>query len=87
MSEPAHARDLSRHNNGTILTLLCTALVVVFGVAFPQEKLDLDAADRMRDAALNHSAQNERESGEVPGNRSRTSRILVSEPQGLKDDC
>jgi hypothetical protein len=34
---------------------MCTALVVVFGVAFPQQKLDLEAANRIRDAALNHS--------------------------------
>jgi carboxypeptidase Q len=55
MSKPAHVHDLCRHNNGTLLTLLCTALIVVSGVAFPQEKLDLDAANRIRDAALNHS--------------------------------
>jgi carboxypeptidase Q len=55
MSKPAHAHDLSRRSNGTRLSLMCTALVVVFGVAFPQEKLDLEAANRIRDAALNHS--------------------------------
>jgi carboxypeptidase Q len=55
MSKSAHSHDLFRHSNGTLLTLFSTALVVVFGVAFPQEKLDLDAANRIRDAALNHS--------------------------------
>ena len=55
MSKPAHAHDLSRHNKGTLLMLLCTALVGASGAAFPQEKLDLDAANRIRDAALNHS--------------------------------
>jgi carboxypeptidase Q len=55
MSKSVHAHDLFRHSNGTLLTLFCAALVVVFGVSFPQEKLDLDAANRIRDAALNHS--------------------------------
>jgi len=55
MSKSAHSHDLSRHSNGTLVRLFCTALVFVFGFAFPQEKLDLDAANRIRDAALNHS--------------------------------
>ena len=44
-----------RHSIGTLATLSCVALVVASSVALSQEKIDLGAADRIRDAALNHS--------------------------------
>jgi carboxypeptidase Q len=44
-----------RHSIGTLATLSCVAFVVASSVAFSQQKIDLGAANRIRDAALNHS--------------------------------
>jgi carboxypeptidase Q len=54
MSKSAHAHPSLLHN-GTLATLLCGALLLAAGATFSQEKADLDAAARIRDAALNHS--------------------------------
>src|SRR5580658_2585564 len=54
MSKSPHAHPSLRHN-GTLATLLCGTLLLAAGAAFSQEKADLDAAARIRDAALNHS--------------------------------
>ena len=55
MSKPTHTHCPSRHNTGILEILLGAALLCFCGVAFSQEKADLDAANRIRDAALNHS--------------------------------
>jgi carboxypeptidase Q len=44
---------LSRHR--TLAEFLCSILLLASGIASAQEKVDLDAANRIRDAALNHS--------------------------------
>jgi hypothetical protein len=54
MSKSTHAHPSLRYN-GTLATLLCATLLLAAGAAFSQEKADLDAANRIRDAALNHS--------------------------------
>lgn len=54
MSKSAHVHPSLRHN-GILAALLCTTLLLAPGAAFSQEKADLDAATRIRDAALNHS--------------------------------
>src|SRR5207249_12257100 len=55
MSKPTHTHCPPRHNTGILEILLGAALLCFCGVAFSQEKADLDAANRIRDAALNHS--------------------------------
>lgn len=54
MSKCAHAPYAFVHGKRTLTTLLCGILLVASGATFAQEKVDLDAANRMRDAALNH---------------------------------
>ncbi|HKW33113.1 MAG TPA: M20/M25/M40 family metallo-hydrolase [Candidatus Acidoferrum sp.] len=41
--------------NTTLSLFLCAAVLLVSGIATAQERTDLDAAKRIRDAALNHS--------------------------------
>ena len=55
MSKSAHAHHLSLRHKGTLATILGATLLLAAGAAFSQEKVDLDAANRIRDAALNHS--------------------------------
>src|ERR1017187_2565139 len=42
-------------HNGTLAKLLCAGLLVPSGLVFSQVEPDADAANRIRDAALNHS--------------------------------
>src|SRR5271165_4605914 len=54
MSNPVHSQYPVR-NHGTLAKLLCAAILYVSGVAFSQENVDVDTANRIRDTALNHS--------------------------------
>ncbi len=55
MSKPTHSHSPSSHNTGTLATLVCAVLLLSSSGAFSQEKVDLEAASRIRDAAFNHS--------------------------------
>ncbi len=55
MSKSAHAHHPSLRHIPILAMLLCATLLLAAGVAFSQEKPDLDATNRIRDAALNHS--------------------------------
>lgn len=55
MSESIHTHHLALNRNRTIATLLCAVVIPISGFVTAQEKVDLDASNRIRDAALNHS--------------------------------
>ena len=46
---------LLRPRRGTLAAFLCPIVLLTAGIATAQEKMDLDAANRIRDSALNHS--------------------------------
>lgn len=54
MSEAALVH-LLRPRRGTLAAFLCPIVLLTAGIATAQEKIDLDAAIRIRDTALNHS--------------------------------
>jgi hypothetical protein len=43
------------YRNGTLAAFLCHIALIATGIAAAQDKVDLDAANRIRDTALNHS--------------------------------
>jgi hypothetical protein len=54
MSKATRAH-LARPRKRTLAAFLCPVLLLAAGLATAQEKIDLDAANRIRDMALNHS--------------------------------
>ena len=54
MSTPARTLG-SLHRNRTFAAFFCPILLLASGIAVAQERVDPDAASRIRDAALNHS--------------------------------
>jgi len=54
MTEATRAH-LARPRKRTLAAFLCPVLLLAAGLATAQEKIDLDAANRIRDMALNHS--------------------------------
>lgn len=54
MTEATRVR-FPRPRRRTLAAFLCPTVLFIAGIAAAQEKIDLDAASRIRDTALNHS--------------------------------
>ena len=54
MSEATRAH-LPRPRKRTLAAVLCSMVLLPTGIVAAQDKIDLDAANQIRDAALNHS--------------------------------